>query len=371
MLETLKKKSQKSHVIRAIVALVALIAILVWTKFAIFDVITGPTKMDITADPDSYAGKYVTIDADFFLTDYVEHTTTTTRKYGGSSTSVDGNSYIAFQNVYEDGAESSTWYFYSVYFRKGDQVGMNTMMDDTWDYWSDETGLVAPPEPMKVTGTWTKMEPQMERYYRETLAEMGIEESEYDVFYFYNIETDKLGGQYYIFFWVLMAVSLGLLIFFIMNVAGFFGNGYAANINKYLQNNSLVSMSNIESDFAAAHVIGGNTWVGKLWTIYIRGTKAQIITNKDLVWGYYFRRTGRNSVSEMRLFTKEKKMIGIGMSEDQTHEALEYYAAEQPQIIVGYTKELENAYNKTFADFLELRYNPAMRENSADPYFRE
>lgn len=78
MLDILKKKSRKSLTIRAIISIVIVIGLLALTKFAVFDVITGPTELDVTADPEQYEGKYVTIEVENFLTDYVEHTTTTT-----------------------------------------------------------------------------------------------------------------------------------------------------------------------------------------------------------------------------------------------------------------------------------------------------
>lgn len=369
MLETLRKKSRKSHIIRAVISIIVVAGLLVWTKFAIFNVLTGPKEIDITADPASYEGKYVTIDAEYFLTDYVEHSTTTTRKYGGSSTSVDGNSYIVFQSINDYENSTSVWYFYSIYMDKAEQSFLYDKIDETWDYWYDETGTVAPPDTVKVKGTWTAMEPKLERYYRETLDEMGVEESDYDIFYFYTLDTSKIGGQSITFFWVLMAVALLLFIFFIINVAGIFGSGYAKSINRYLQTNTSTSLSAIESDFAQAHVIGGHTWIGRNWTIYIRGPKADILPNSNLVWGYYYRRTGRNSVSEMRLFTAEKKQYHIGMSESETQEALQYYASEQPQMIVGYTAELEKTYQKDFNGFLELKYNPAKSQASADSYY--
>ena len=77
MLEILRKKARKSNIWRIVLSVAGVVILLAITKFAIFDVITGPTRMDITEDPASYEGKYVTIDAEFFLYDYVEHTTTT------------------------------------------------------------------------------------------------------------------------------------------------------------------------------------------------------------------------------------------------------------------------------------------------------
>lgn len=361
MLEILKKKARKSYIIRAVVSLVAAVAILVWTKFAIFNVLTGPVDLDIEKDPAAYSGKYVTTAADAVLTAYVEHSTTTTRRYGGSSTTVNGNSYIAFQAVYDYENDASVWYFYSIYMDKSDQNMMYARIDDTWDYLEDETGTVAPPDVLKVTGTWTPMESDVQQYYLETLADMGVEESEYDKFYFYTLDTGKIGGQSILFFWVLMGIMLILIVYAVYNVIGIFSNHYASAIHKYLQENSTTSIADIEADFNNAHVIGKDTWIGRLWIVYIRGTKAAIVTNKNLIWGYYYKRTGRNSVSEMRLYTTDGKITHVSMSEVDTTEALGYLGAEQPQMIIGYSADLEKIWQKNFSGFMDLKYRPTMQ----------
>ncbi len=369
MLETLRKKARKSNITRAIISIIAVVGILAVTKFAIFDVITGPTQIDITAAPETYEGKYVTIDAEYFLYDYVDHTTTTKKKYGGSTTTINGQSYVAFQSVYDYENTTSTWYFYSVYLDKDQQDSMYTKIDEAFNYWEDESGTTAPPDPVKVTGTWSKMDSQMERYFGQALAELGMEETEYDKFYFYEIDTNKIGGVNPTLFWVLMAVTAGCALFGLLSIIGMFGNGYIKEIQKYLQKDNSTSMSAIEADFGQARTIGKNVWVGRQWTIYMNGNKAMILANKDLIWGYYYRRTGRNSVSEMRLYTKERKLFHIGLSESETQSALKIYAEEQPHMVIGYTSEIEKMYNKNFTDFLNLKYNPAKNAASADNYF--
>ncbi len=363
MLETLRKKAKKSNIWRIVLSIIGIVVLLAITKFAIFDVITGPTHMDITADPATYEGKYVTIDADFFLYDYIEHTTTTKKKYGGSTTSTDGYSYIAFQWVDDYENNSSVWYFYSVFLKKDRQSEMNVKMDEAFEFLFDETGNTAPPEPVTVTGVWNKMDSQTERYFRESLAEMEITETDLDLFYFYELDAKNIGGVNALLFWVMMAGAVGLAVFAALSVAGLFSDSYSKSIQQYLQRDSSVSMAAIEQDFHQARLIGSEVWVGKRWTIYMQGNKARILANKDLVWGYYFRRTGRNSVSEMRLFTKEKDRFGINLSEGNTQEALRIYGEEQPHMVIGYSGELEKMYNKDFNGFLELKYNPAAREN--------
>lgn len=361
MLEILKKKARKSYIIRAVVSIVVAVAILVWTKFAIINVFMGPVELDVQNDPDIYSGKIVTAAVDAVLTDYVEHSTKTTRRYGGSTTTINGNSYIVFESIYDYENNVSVWYFYSVYMDKSEQDTMYAKIDGTWDYLEDETGTVAPPDVLKVTGTWTPMESDVQQYYLETLADMGVEESDYDKFYFYNLDTSKIGGQNILFFWVLMAVVGVLILYAVYNVLGIFSNRYASEIHKYLQMDNTTSLADIEADFANAHVIGKDTWIGKLWTVYIRGTKASIVANKTLIWGYYYKRTGRNSVSEMRLYTTDKKIAHVSLSEADTTEALGYLGTEQPQMIIGYSADLEKTWSKNFSGFMDLKYYPAMR----------
>lgn len=362
MLETLRKKARKSHIIWAIVTIVGAIAILFFTKFAVINAITGAIELDVKKDPSTYEWKYVEVEADCVLEEYVEHTTTTTRKYGGSSTSTDGYSYLVFSVD-----ENDVWYFYSVYLRKSEQSKMYSLMNQAWDFFGDETGTVAPPEATKFKGTWTPMDAEMEQYYRETLAEYGFEEGDSDKFYFYNLETDKIGGVYYVLFWVLQVGALVLFIIGIYNIIGFFGNQYASQIHKYLRDNSTISLADIEADFETAHPIGKDTWVGRRWTVYIRGSKASIVTNRNLIWAYYFRRTGRNSVSEMRLYTTDGKVTCVSLSEEQTKEALGYYANEQPQMILGYSDDLEKTWKKNFPAFMDLKYRPVMSGNMPQP----
>ncbi len=359
MLETLRKKSRKSLTIVAAVSLVIAVLLLVFTKCAIIEVVTGPKELDVTADPTLLEGHYVTMDVEYLLTDFVEHTTTTTRKYSTSkTTTVDGYSYIALQPVVNDDNVSSTWYFYGIYMRKGDAERLNQMMEDTWNYIEDDTGSVAPPEPMTLKGTWVKMDSDVQRYCESTMAEMGVVEGEYDIVRYYVLNTDKIGGQNTALFWVMTAGAGLCLIWFVINVAHMFGNAYLSKVNAYLQKESTVSMADLDADFSQAHLlINKNFWLGRKWTIYMQGYKVRILDNRNLIWGYYYRRTGRNSVSELRLFDTKKTQYGISMSEQCAHEALGYYSAEQPHMITGYSDELEKMYRKNFQDFLKLRYD--------------
>ncbi len=370
MIETLRKSTRKTGIIRIAVAAVVIIVCLIVTKFGIVDLIVGPAEIDITRDPAQYEGKWATIQVQNLLTDYVEHYTTTEYRSGGSSTSTDGNSYIAFYADDNYETMTSTWYYFSLYLPSRDQEKAYGMIDDTWAYWEDYTGTVPAPEPMEITGTWEKLEGSLLDYYIDTLEDdLGVAEDEDDIFVCYTLNTDSLGGVQFSTFVLVMLVALVALVFIVIEIVKIFSNGCAKSIDKFIQKHSGLSVNQIESDFAAAHKIGKEkVWIGKKWTIYVTGTKVHIFSNKDAVWAYYYRRTGRNSVSQMRVFVIGEKAHLIPLSEILTQEALGYYQTEQPHMVLGYTAELEKLYNKNFQEFLNLKYNPVKQQQTQDPF---
>lgn len=369
MLETLKKHAMQSYLMRIAISAIILIAILAITKFAIFQVLTGGTELDVTADPSSYEGKYVTVDVEYFLADYVEHTTTTTnRNTNSSSTKVNGDSYIVFNAVddYEKG--SSVWYFYSAYAPRNRLEELYQKMDEAWEYLADETYTVVPPEPVTIKGSWVEMTGEQRQYYEETLEEIGIEATEFDIIHYYAVDSATIGGMNTGSFWVCMIVALAALIFLIYTLIGMCTASYKKRVTKFLQENTSLSMGTIDTDFASARKIGKKLWIGKRFTIWVDGYNIQIVDNANLVWGYYYRRTGRNSVSQMRLYDTLRNMKTVGLTKEHTEEALEYYGQILPQMVIGYTSDLEKIYNKQFDEFLNIKYKPAQAA-AQDPFF--
>lgn len=371
MLETLKKEAMKSYVIKIVLSLIIVVGILVVTKFAIFEVLTGGTKVDVTADPATYVGKYVTLDTDFFLTDYVEHSTTTTNsKTKASTTRIDGDSYIVFNSIddYEKG--SAIWYFYSAYAPYNKRDELYQKIDEAWNYLMDETYTVAPPEPVTMKGSWVELTGLQKQYYEESLEEMGIAEGEYDIIRFYGVDSSVIGGVSFSTFWILMVVALVALVAFIITFIGMCTTSYKKSITKLLHDDASLSLGTLESDFAGARKIGKRLWIGKRFTMWIDGSKVHIVENSGLVWGYYFKRTGRYSVSQMRLYDISKKLRTVSLSQSETEEALNYYNEILPQMVTGYSSEMETMYNKQFEEFLKLKYRPAQAA-AQDPFFSD
>ncbi len=370
MIDTLRSFTRKSGIIRIVIGAVVMIACLIITKFAIFDLILGPVEIDMTQDPAQYEGRWATIQVQNLLTDYVEHRTTTEYESGRTTTSTDGNSYIAFYADDNYETMTSTWYYFSFYLPQRDQEEAYAMIDDTWAYWEDYSGTVEAPEPMEITGTWEKLEGDLLDYYIETLEyDLGIVEDGDDIFVGYTLNTDSVGGVKLSTFVILTIVAFVALVYIIVQIVKVCSNGCAKTIARYVQENPGISMSQVETDFASAHQIGKQkVWIGRNWTVYITGMKVHIFANKDAVWAYYYRRTGRGSVSEMRVYMIGKKIHHIPLTEAQTQEAMGYYGAEQPHMVLGYSAELLNMFNKNFQDFLNLKYNPVRQQQAQDPF---
>lgn len=97
--------------------------------------------------------------------------------------------------------------------------------------------------------------------------------------------------------------------------------------------------------------------MGRRWTYHVSGISTQLLENRDLVWGYYYRRTGRNSESSLRLYDINRRLHTLAASEKEAMAALNVYEQQQPHMILGYKKELEKTFQKDFQGFLNLRYN--------------
>ena len=349
MLATFQELAKQSNKWRAISCVIGAVALIAMTQFALLGIITGRGKtIDLTSNPDTYKGKYITVHPDFLHDGYIEHITNTKMKYSKeTSTRVNGYSYVACQSVKNDKNGTSILYCYSVYLGK--------------------ERVLSPPH--SFTGIWTKMDSQTEKYFRDALEDLGISPSVKNRFYFYELDAENIGGVNSILFWVLMVIAFGLFVYAIVCVAGIYNLAYMNPIQQYLRENSSVSLSDIETDFNEAHLVESHVWIGKIWTIFMAGNKAKILVNRDLTWGYHYCGNGLNSVSQMRLYTNiQYETAYINLSESGTKEALKIYEEEQPHILTGYNLELERLYEQDFNAFLELKYNPRIKKTSSSGF---
>ena len=348
MKETLKKHATKSFVTRTVVVAVILIASLLFTKAGIIPLIFGGTSIDGTSDFDALEGKQVSFDAEYVLAEYVRRTSTETDTNRTTLTNV---GYIVW--------DYNNDVLFGIYLPASKSSSLDKMIDETWEWWDYEIEEVS--SSLHVDGTLRTMEGKEQQYFQETIDEL-LYEDEQDMVRYYTIDTTQVNGLEKGWLAIISAVDMWALLYFVWSLISYLSQGYYRAVKKFLDANPSVPESRMEADFASAVLFQKKIWVGREWTIYIKGMKAYLMENRKQVWAYYFRRTGRYSVSQIRFFDKDKKNINIDIPNSDYEEMLKAYQDRQPQMLLGYDKDWEKMYKKDFSGFLNLRYNQVISQ---------
>lgn len=344
MLEKLKKLSKKSIVIRCIISFIIMVGCLVYSGMGLLQFIQGPKSLKNVDDIASYEGDYVSFDVEYIMSDYLWETSKNS-KTGVESTT--GMGYILY-NYDMDlcfGFEIDT----------SDETKYDQFIEDTWNYINDQGNA---PDSFVIKGTLKPIEGVALQYYNETVDEIFSDDFKNRIFPYY-IDCDTLDGKDSFGVWGLTGVAAIALLFFIFNIMKANSNGYMKYLNKYLAANSNLSLATIEADFNQAEQVGKNIWVGSRWTIYMDGIYVKLIENSQLVWAYYYQRTGRHPESKIITYDINKSCVNINVSSSNADVILHNWSINQPHMMLGYDKDIEKTFRKDFDTFLNYKYNIA------------
>ena len=374
MKERMLKLSNKSLRTQAIIAAVLIAIAVAFAGKIIIGYIVGPVEFDSVREGvaddeyaeleeyDKLAGKYVTLELVYVLGEYCEKTTTTTSSSGYRSTRTSNMGYLCY--------DDNHGYCFGVWVSKKDIDKMEEQMDLTYDWLMGYTDVV--PEPITIKGTLREMEGKELKYYKETAeeAEVLFENEAYDYYpeyteftIMYTIDTEQVNGQDTMRLAIALVFIIPLGIWLIVCVRKILTKGGIKKINKFLAANN-ISEAEVDSDFEAAKQFG-SIYVGKNYTYNKEGSSWTMFKNDSIVWAYYYRVTGKNSVSRINAFTIDKKAIYLNESRNTCEEVLKYYFDNCPRMVVGYKSELEKMYKKDFQSFLALRYNNPEAQSQA------
>jgi hypothetical protein len=343
MLSTLRSKTSRATVTRVVIAVIILAACLIVAGKSFLAFIAGPVRIESGMDYENLEGQYVSFDAKYVIDEFVrqseQNTDTKVKKLKNIG-------YLLYFD--EDGV------FFGAELPASKESEMNGYIDTTWSWLTEEIQEVEGSRTLR--GTWTALEGQRLKYFNETITEdLGEDYLQAAVPYYIN--TNAIGPNT-ISFTVMWAIVAGLsLLYLIYILVRQFTGSYDKKLKKYLSRHPEMSMETIEADFLQAQLVGKRIWVGARFTIYISGVYAEIVDHEDLVWAYYYRRTGRHSESTLRVFNTAKTMTAIAASQTEAEAILKIYADTLPKIVVGYDKDLEKCFNKDFQHFLDIRYN--------------
>lgn len=293
---------------------------------------------------DELEGKYVSLDVQYVLDKYYKKT--------NSSKQVTDYGFLVY--------DGESGYMLGIYVSKSDanDVWLD-LEEDTYDYLSGETNRE--PKAVTIKGTFRKMDGAELRGFKTTAEDwaenvFGWDMEERTLMYTIDTSTGLLASEVWVAMMGVLVYGFGL--WFVIVLIMMLSKEPVRKINKFMKKNGIVE-SEADADFASAKIIK-NVYVGRKYTFFIGACNWDMFKNTDLVWAYYYRRTGRYAVSRINAYHYNKKASYINLSRAVAEEVLEYYAQILPQIIVGYSADLEKEYMKNFNTFLSHRYNPAM-----------
>lgn len=354
-MEALKKKCMGQRIVVFVILAIIGVILIACTKLIAFRSLST-TELTADSDFEELEGKYVSYVMKAPL-DYYE--TVGTRN---SDTHVETiNQYAYF--VYDmDGK-----FFFGVMRDKSHYDEMEDMIDQLWDYWIDGTGSA--PASVKVKGTLTKMDSLDTKYFEQLMEQYENSGITADAQYYYieegRYEGDKISTAWFMTLGGLALIVCGLIFWL------YGSKSWDKKITKYLSKNSQYTRAQIEADVEGGKVMnGGSTIIGKRW-LFAADSVVNFRELENLCWGYYYRRTGRNSVSQMRLFFADGSTFAVNASEGMTKEMLQYLYEQLPYVVVGYSKEWEKLYNKQREQFLSMRFYPGKQQAQAEGYTAE
>ncbi len=345
MFKELKKSTNRSAIYGGFIALVMAIIFIAITKLTIIDYIKGPIRMEETKDYSELENKYVSFHLKYPLEIYAE-------KYSEDTDTKERTTTNYGYVVYDDSKNA----LIGVVVPKAKAAKVDVLFEEAWKWFSGEIDIVS--GEYYVTGTLTKMDQEHRKYYYETLTEVFGEDdiandTGEDI---YLLTTDEIRGESILAILIMSGIgSIGILIalFFLTKLLT---KGYRKNIDKYLCDHMTVSEGTLEADFMQAIKVSRSVWIGNRFTFAADTTKVKLIEHTQIVWIYYYQRTGRYAESKLKYFDVNGKMIAVNISKNEAMRALDLYQAKFQHIVLGYDRSLETTYNKDRAAFLNIRY---------------
>ena len=218
-------------------------------------------------------------------------------------------------------------------------------------------------EPIEYSGAIKKMDEEEFDYLKEYFLLMDFTEEELPEYIIpYYIDCGALVGGaattvYVIFGLGLVLIALGVIIL-INAVKG----GSLKKFKKELETLG-ISEDSADIEYENARVFG-DIRIGSRLTFYMIGSRPHVVMNDAIVWAYTHTTTHRTNgiktgtTYAVVLATNEKKVMNIPVkNESVCLSVLDDMQKYMPWVVLGYSDELRNLYNKDMANFLEIVYN--------------
>lgn len=364
MLEHFRKIAKKKLVSKLIMTLIILAVFLGASGYFLYIHLYGYTDLSTVTNLDDYKNELVQYDVNVMLCPYAEKT-----------------QYTEYSNGVK-GSETTTATGYIVYDQKNNAYFGYLVSATEYSYYDDFcidsinsiTKNTALPQPFHVSGKLRIMDNKQIEYYKDAFSDFyypieTIEESGGKVYFYYIDETNKyINPKNFAILFASIAgiVLLGMLVTIIQYVR----KKYSRKILKYIEREH-INIADMDRDFFSAEQISKNCWVGYYWTFCFECGSLKAIYNPDLIWAYYYRRTGRYVESKMIVYDTKGCQDSINLSKKDTYKVLDIYEKSHPYILLGYSDEIYRKVRRNLNEFLNSHYYPvkqSMDEQNQQPY---
>lgn len=354
MVEELRYRYKNYNLKWIAISVVVAIVMLVASKFGIISILKGPVELSGKWNPEELEGKYVTLDVEFVFGVFAEETSTDTKTNKTTTTSL---CYLGY--YYDEASAYET--VYGIKVSNANKDGLERLLDE---FYKDDT---YPSKTHKVTGTFKKMDGKILQYYNETLEDYfdAVPEDAIP----YAIFDEEVNGMDITIVYILTAGAAIMFIVAIIGLIRLVAGDPDKYIKKFLDSNNKSSRSQLELEFSKGNLIGKKIVAGRKYTFYQSGGYMHVVDHTEFVWAYYYSRSGKYSQSLVRTFNINKKKLEINACKADSNALLQYYQESQPQMMVGYDKDLEKCYNKDFETFLGYCYNDAKAKQETEDLF--
>lgn len=348
MFESLKKKSLKSSLVLTIILAAIGIGLAVHFALGTWYVVTGYIPF-VNLDPDEISNQWVALDLKENWGSFADYTET------NSSTHISKTISVYYIILAEDNYTTDFRYMAvevpASYRNRMDQMAQHGAYNN----------------PVFLSGRIKKMENDIYRYFKEymTDGDDGLTEEEFERYtlpYYIKVYPDEMLENIstvaaFLFGVLLIALAVSRLV---KAMSG----GYLKKLKEDIASIGISEFS-AESDWNSAVEICKGIKVGRLFTYYMEGSKPRAIPNSKVLWIYQNTTTHRTNgiktgttYSVMIWVDGWKKAANISMPNEVTaQEMLKRFNAQFPWIVVGYSDDLRQMYNKNRAQFMQLRYN--------------
>lgn len=247
----------------------------------------------------------------------------------------------------------------------------NALMEASYDYLDgvdDGTALEA--AQYTVRGTIEKMPEDSLELYKEYLDWDNMAADEQATFLPYYLAVERIGGLDSASMWAFTGIGGVLYLISLWFIISIFTGRYQKSVKAYIaqSNNQDATREKVESFFSNTQRVNG-LLLGRDYFSGQSGAKTIFIESSKLAWVYQMTTTHkRNFVTvghsySIKVGFTDGNIVEFSMkNEAAAQEMIEKISTTYPQVIAGYTDELNKLYQKDMTGFLNLRYNGVISE---------